>query len=63
VTQSDWVKELKRVTSRWLKERDVRLEGFAWQAGSGVFSVISSALDAVEGYIRNQEEHHRKVTF
>lgn len=24
ITQSDWVKELKRVSSRWIKERDER---------------------------------------
>lgn len=63
VTQSDWVKELKRVSSRWLKERDARLGGFAWQGGYGVFSVSPSALEAVEKYIANQEAHHRKVTF
>lgn len=63
VTQSDWVKELKRVSSRWIKERDGRMTGFAWQAGYGVFSVSPSALEDVERYIRNQEEHHRKVTF
>ena len=39
ITQSDWVKELKRVSSRWLKERDARMAGFAWQGGYGVFSV------------------------
>jgi REP element-mobilizing transposase RayT len=63
VTQSDWVKELKRVSSRWIKERDARLAGFAWQAGYGVFSVSTSTLETVEVYIRNQEEHHRKITF
>ena len=63
VTQSDWVKELKRVSSRWIKERDGRMAGFAWQGGYGVFSVSTSALEDVEKYIQNQEEHHRKVTF
>jgi REP element-mobilizing transposase RayT len=63
ITQSDWVKELKRVSSRWLKERDHRMAGFAWQGGYGVFSVSQSSLEEVERYIRNQEEHHRKLTF
>jgi REP element-mobilizing transposase RayT len=63
VTQSDWVKELKRVSSRWIKERDTRMRGFAWQGGYGVFSVSPSVLEEAEAYIRNQEEHHRKVTF
>jgi REP element-mobilizing transposase RayT len=63
VTQSDWVKELKRVSSRWIKEREGHMAGFAWQGGYGVFSVSPSALEDVEKYIRNQEEHYRKVTF
>jgi putative transposase len=63
ITQSDWVKELKRVSSRWLKERDGRMAGFAWQGGYGVFSVSPSALEAAEKYIHGQEEHHRNVTF
>jgi REP element-mobilizing transposase RayT len=63
ITQSDWVKELKRVSSRWIKERDTRMAGFSWQGGYGVFSVSQSSLDQVESYIRNQEEHHRNQTF
>ncbi len=39
VTQSDWVKELKRVSNRWIKERDGRLAGFAWQGG--IFSELA----------------------
>lgn len=57
------MKELKRVTSRWLKERDGRMKDFAWQGGYGVFSVSPSVLEEVERYIRNQEVHHRKMTF
>ena len=56
MTQSDWVKELKRVSSRWIKERDGRMADFAWQAGYGVFSVSPSALEELERYIRNREE-------
>jgi hypothetical protein len=39
--------------------------GFAvqWQNGYGAFSVSPSQLDKVTAYIRNQREHHKKVTF
>jgi len=63
ITQADWVKELKRVSSHWIKERDRQMAGFSWQNGYGVFSVSPSALGAVECYIAGQEEHHRKVSF
>jgi REP element-mobilizing transposase RayT len=63
ISQSDWVKELKRVSSTWLKTRATAMAKFAWQAGYGAFSVSSSNLDAVAQYIATQEEHHRQISF
>jgi len=64
ITQADWVKEVKRVSSHWIKEQDgLKYTDFAWQAGYATFSVSASNLDEVRGYIANQEEHHRKGTF
>ena len=63
LSQADWVKELKRASSLWLKERDRSLHDFAWQAGYGVFSVSVSNVEAVRDYIARQEEHHRKSGF
>lgn len=63
VSQADWIKELKRVSSLWLKERDSSFARFAWQAGYGIFSVSASNLKLVQDYIAKQEEHHRKTTF
>jgi len=34
-----------------------------WQSGYGAFSVSESGVAAVERYIANQKEHHRKRTF
>ena len=62
-TQSDWVKELKRASSIWIKERELGMRDFSWQNGYGVFSVSVSNLDSVRDYIARQEEHHRKTTF
>lgn len=64
ITQADWIKEIKRVSSGWVKERAPEDCGnFAWQAGYGVFSVSPSRLDAVREYIATQESHHRQATF
>jgi len=63
ITQADWVKELKRVSSIWIKTRDTTLHDFAWQSGYGVFSVSASNVDAVRDYVASQEAHHRKSTF
>ena len=63
ITQADWVKELKRVSTIWIKGRDATMHDFGWQSGYGVFSVSPSNLDAVREYIAGQEEHHRKSSF
>jgi len=62
ITQAEWVKELKRVSNLWLKEK-YTLREFEWQGGYADFSVSQSDLDRVKEYIAKQEEHHRKVTF
>jgi REP element-mobilizing transposase RayT len=62
-SQSDWVKELKRQSSIWAKQRDPNLREFAWQGGCGVFSVSVEGLPAARNYITNQEEHHKNVSF
>ena len=63
ITQADWVKELKRVSSIWIKQHDPTSAAFAWQGGYGAFSVSTSALDRTREYIANQEQHHQKQTF
>ena len=63
ISQADWIKEIKRTSSAWIKERDAKAGDFAWQAGYGVFSVSASNLEAVRNYVARQEEHHKKRSF
>jgi REP element-mobilizing transposase RayT len=63
ITQSDWVKEIKRVSHTRLKAKDAKMRDFSWQAGYGIFSVSASSVEVVTEYIRKQEEHHKKTTF
>jgi REP-associated tyrosine transposase len=63
LTQAEWVKELKRVSNLWLKEKNAGYEDFSWQGGYACFSVSESNLERVKKYIANQEEHHRKMSF
>ncbi len=60
---SDLVKEIKTGSSKWLKTRGARYADFHWQAGYGFFSISPAHRPALEQYIANQAEHHRKVTF
>jgi putative transposase len=59
ITQAEWVKELKRVSNLWLKERGRDDADFEWQGGYADFSVSQSKLPEVNEYIAGQEERHR----
>ncbi len=63
LSQADWVKELKRVSSSWLRQTEPAFQDFAWQGGYATFSVSVSNLDRVERYIAKQEDHHQKINF
>lgn len=63
LAQSEWVKELKRVSSLWLKEKEPTLMDFQWQRGYAAFSVSHSNTEAVRDYIARQEEHHHRMGF
>ena len=60
---ADLVREVKALSTAWLKRKDGRLANFAWQKGYGVFSVSPSHRDEVERYVKHQAEHHRKQSF
>ncbi|MEW6160362.1 MAG: IS200/IS605 family transposase [Verrucomicrobiota bacterium] len=62
-TQAEWVKELKRISNAWLKERGRDFADFEWQGGYAAFSVSQSNLERVKEYIATQEEHHQKMSF
>lgn len=63
VSVSDMLKMIKGNSSRWVNKSGKRPAKFAWQKGYGAFSVSESGCEAVVNYIRNQEAHHRKMTF
>lgn len=63
ITQADWVKELKRVSNLWLKQKGREYADFQWQGGYADFSVSQSNLEKVTRYIENQEQHHQKISF
>lgn len=59
----DVMHRIKGSSSHWINQNDLTENKFAWQIGYGAFSVSESKLKAVELYIANQKEHHKKITF
>lgn len=56
---SDLVREIKKSTNDFIKEKKFSKFKFQWQEGNGAFSYSHSSLDNVIGYIMNQKEHHK----
>jgi REP element-mobilizing transposase RayT len=54
---------LKKDSSKFVKALDPGLREFHWQDGYGLFSVSPSHFAAIQEYIHNQEDHHKKTTF
>ena len=54
---------LKGDSSKWIHAEFAELRNFAWQDGYAVFSVSKSKIGNVVEYIKNQREHHKKVSF
>ena len=63
LSAAEFIKEIKRGTSAWVKEQFPDLQEFYWQNGYGAFSVSPSHVDALQKYIQNQEQHHRQESF
>ena len=63
VSQAQLIEQIKKASSKWVKQLDPRYRGFFWQRGYAAFSVSPSQLEAVLQYIEAQQEHHRTRTF
>ena len=57
---ADFVRELKKATSKWAAQHEPEFE---WQEGYAIFAVSVSGLKKVSRYIERQPEHHRRMTF
>lgn len=60
---SDLVREIKKSSNEFIKEKKFTRLNFQWQEGYGAFSYSHSALDNVIAYINNQKAHHTKKSF
>ncbi len=57
------IEEVKKQSSKWVKEIENGNKKFSWQNGYGAFSVSSSKVEVVKKYINNQQEHHEKISY
>ena len=63
LSQAQLTEQIKKASSKWIKELDPRYRGFFWQRGYAAFSVSPSQLDSVLEYVNKQQQHHRTRTY
>ncbi|HVP42113.1 MAG TPA: IS200/IS605 family transposase [Terriglobales bacterium] len=56
------VQLIKAGSSKWMREHPDR-DQFAWQEAYGAFTIGESQVPHTMEYIRNQKEHHARVSF
>jgi putative transposase len=59
----DFVRDIKVSTSIWMKNNSLFPSFKGWSVGYGSFTCSYSDLDRLIGYIKNQQNHHKKVSF
>jgi len=63
ISLANFIEEIKKNSSRWIKTKDIYYKNFAWQGGYAGYSVSQSKIEVVKKYIERQKEHHKKTTF
>jgi len=63
MTLADLAEEIKKSSSKWIKTKGLNYQNFYWQEGYGAFSVGWSQVETVKRYIKNQKQHHAKISF
>ncbi len=63
ISMSDFMEEVKSISSKFINEKGWVHGKFEWQRGYGVFSYSRSQIDNVIHYIQNQQEHHKQKSF
>lgn len=63
ISQMQLVKELKAISSQWIKWKNDDYGWFYWQEWYGIFSVDEKNVEVIKSYIINQEKHHQERDF
>src|ERR1041384_7083136 len=63
IALSDLVHDIKIASANFVNGKRWVVGRFSWQEGFGAFSYGHSQLTRIIRYIRDQEQHHAKLTF
>ena len=60
---ADIVRDIKASSSLWMKKSNLFPAFQGWSEGYGSFTCSYSDIDRLTEYVKNQQNHHKKVTF
>jgi putative transposase len=63
IAHMDFMRVIKVSTSLWMKSSGLFPAFKGWAEGYGSFTSSYRDIDRIIEYIKNQQEHHRKITF
>ncbi len=63
VALSDLVKDIKLSSSGFIQENNLFKSFDGWQDGYGAFTYAIKAKENLIEYVKNQEEHHKTISF
>jgi REP element-mobilizing transposase RayT len=59
----DFIKDIKVATSIWMKKSNLFTDFNGWSVGYGSFTCSYKDIASIINYIKNQQEHHKKISF
>ncbi|MFN8415491.1 MAG: IS200/IS605 family transposase [Cytophagaceae bacterium] len=63
ISLASLVKDIKLSSSEYIKSNNLFLHFKGWQEGYGAFNFSIKEKERIIGYIKNQEEHHKVMSF
>ncbi|MBI2419378.1 MAG: IS200/IS605 family transposase [Ignavibacteriales bacterium] len=63
IALSHFIRNIKVATSLWLKQNENFPDFAGWAEGYAAITYSHSDKDTIVNYIKNQQEHHRKISF
>ena len=63
IALADYMRDIKTASSLWLKQHEKFRDFNGWADGYAALTYAWQDKDGIVTYIKNQQEHHKKVTF
>ena len=60
---SDLMRTIKSDSSEWINKQGLTTPKFNWQEGYSAFSYHRNDVDRIVKYVKNQQEHHKTISF